>query len=907
MNMTRQTIIATLLGLASIASGQAFAGACGGGGPGVFNVFSGGSIEINDADASSFKSPTACNVTFSGSSTLNVTSSKFYAGAGNCGVTPTGATLGELTLPTFPVNADPYYVRLWTGDTVIASPAGESTDSNYKYQEQTSGKWKNTSTGTSHESLLGRITFPTKQDRELIIEHNVHGTIKSSVGPVNKSSDTPVIRFRFDPTKSVSSPFVIDKIDITNQSKLVFDPGTYYIRTMDLGDKSTVEVSGNSGEVKLYILNTPASSTTGNNSCLNVPNCDVSASGINAKRLQMYIYNDDFNFGNVVKVAASIYVHNGDLILKANDRTAFIGEALAQNIVTGNSNVKFIYQDTGVFNQLYKEAIIPRTGEYSLAPPALPRQGATGDYAYIPYQTDTPSLGGHLKAFALQANGTTRSTAAWDADDEMTVAERQARLYSTASNGNLTLLNSLDDAAFAAGTSPTVAQIKAYTLNPNDSSGTYLAGRDPNGLIGRPHTTQPVILGGLALFHTDDGFLYAVDKTTGDLKWGYMPRPLVAELKNFSGFFKTHPMEGQIAVLPDSDGSTEGYVVGSARGGALHYALRVNSDGSLGSQVWLDERTGTNPHRPMVIKVDSTKYAIYVADGNKVIRRALATNPAEVVYDLSSSSTLDGATLTAAPIAVESYVLNKQDVREQNVKLFLGGSKGNAFVADLVSGGVVTNSLSLSKVGNIGTGTGTTVADPVLWLEHATKGGVNYLTLQSKTRLKAFKLPEANLSWRSGWTSYTGGSGYWDKTGTSYTAESTFTPKADHIQKLPDTGATITGKAEIAASVVFLPVQYETETACDAYLYLYRLDNGKFPSNALYFRQVLVDNLRIGTGAAYTPTVMMLNGRLVLEGHGEQNLAGSVGAAPLLGLDNPVEFVSPSAGGPSGWRELVNE
>lgn len=957
MNMQRQGMIAPILsltlGLALGLTGAAHAGACGGGGPGVFNSWgTGGKIAIGNDYTTPITS--TCNVSFTGSANINVAANGFVEpnwidttdnnalkpacsvlGTAPKKAVPTGVALERYTLPNFPTDTRAVDIKYTHPDAYISvgdDPSGDlgqgcldnASATCRPYQFITSGskwkRWPNVAGSDPAYTSDDGATFPNKAGDPLIISNSVQRVYDEVYAQAAK------LYFKYDGAQ----PYVINSLTVGNSgTELTFEPGDYYFNTFSFTTTIVLNVAGTgngSGKVNIYVKNAGGSTFVGSGSCINIDGvtttaqCTAVRAAVNSgvtpafsldaqhpEKLAFWFYNGKLTLNDTLFVAASIYNDDpaGEVFFRANNNTTFVGEILSKNIQAYNQGPVYMhYKDTGVFTSLYANAIPPKVGEYSMAPPALPREGATGNYAYIPYQTDAPYLSGHLKAFSLKADGTTNTTAAWDADDEMTVSERTRRLYSTASNGTLTLLNDLDDAAFAAGTSPTVAQIKAYTLDPNHSSGAYLAGRDPNGLMGRPHTTQPVILGSLVLFHSDDGFLYAVDKTSGDLKWGYMPRPLVANLKNYASFFKTHPMEGQIAVLPDSDGSTAGYVVGSAKGGALHYALRVNSDGSLNSRLWLDERAGTNPHRPILLTVGSTKYAIYVADSNKVIRRTLASNPAEQVYDLSNSSTLNGATLTAAPIAVESYVLNNQNVREQYVKLFLGDSKGNAFVANLVSAGSISNSLSLTKVGNIGTGTD--VADPILWLEHATKGGANYLTAMSKTRLKAFKYPESDPNWRSGWISYTGGAGYWNEAGTTYTAESTFTPKADHIQKLPDTGATITAKAEIAASVVFLPVQVETATTCDAYLYMYRLDNGKFPSNALYFRTIVTDNVKIGTGPAYTPTVMMLNGRLVLEGHSEQNLAGASGTAPL-GLDNPFEFVSPSAGGPSGWRELVNE
>lgn len=722
---------------------------------------------------------------------------------------------------------------------------------------------------------------------------------------------------------SADGAYKITKLRLSaDNATVTFEPGTYYIGTLETTSKFVIKVASSGGDgtgkVKLYVNNMSMNNLNG--SCINVSSCpssgvlNTTVDAENPERLYIYVLSGDFTLNDRVSMAAGIYVQNGTLTMGNNNAT-FIGEALAKNISLQNGGsssdpMDIIYKDTGIFASLYASTgattEVIKKGTYSLAAPAVPRETTSGNLVYVPYQTDYylqddgvsySYYGGHLMAFKLKGDGTTETTAQWDAGTLMTVAQRTDRLYTTNSSGTLTKFALLGaDTAFNS-TSPTPAEIINYTLNPSYTA-IFRGKRDPNTMIGRPYSTQPVIAENLGqvMFHTDDGFLYSVDSTTGELKWGFMPRALLGSLKDYASFYKSHAMEGQIAVQEyTSSGTKYAYVVGSAKGGSIHYALKASSSG-LVERLWVDETTGTVPHRPVIFLVGSTYYALYLTGTNTVNIRALTSGAT------AKQHTLATGTLTAAPIVLESFDTSGK-TRVQNLTMYVGDADGNVYEYKIASGGSLISSLTKVTVGNMGTTS--TVADPVKYLQTATLGGYDYVTAQTTTRLKTFRLPNSS-TWASRWISRVGESGYWSDAGT-YTKETVFTPKSEHIQKLP-TLATITDQVEIAESVVFLPVQVEetsgTEQVCNAYYYLYRLDKGYFPYNTLHTKTPVTDNVLVGTGKAYKPSITIIGGEVTLEGHSEKNKDNA--GVTNLGLDDPFSFTK-GENGISGWRELLDE
>ncbi|WP_221796031.1 hypothetical protein [Oceanobacter mangrovi] len=895
------TFIITLCSAIVIAGACSTAGVTGA----VMGVFDGGSVEINDGSASSWKeSDDLCNVTFSGGANVNVLSDDYYGSSkSDCGIEPSDTTIDRLDLPDYESTDSTKTLKVKNSTTYIYIDGT-------KYQQRSS-KWCIGSSDCGY-TQVDAVQFPDLST----------GTVdyvtltNSDWASISLETDSQALYLSYS---SSQDSYHIGELSIANGGTLIMEPGTYFIDSLEVDSSylvvKTKDQDGNalgdgSGQVKLYIKDQDDSGNKifNNGACINFENCDISdgsidTSGQYPERLAIFVYDGDLVLYDRAKIAASLYADSGDIIIRSNSGFAFVGEMLGENIsVINNSGVDFVYQDTGTFAELYSSASSGRDGEFSLAGSAVADNVSTGDYVYIPSQTDNTDesgITGHLKAFAIQSDGETSSTASWDANSLMTADDRRTKLWSTDTDGNLVLLTALDDDAFAVSSTLSTDTIIEYTIDPSYGSGAYLGDRDSSSMMGAPYISQPVVMGDIVVFQTDDGFVYAVDSQSGALKWGFIPRPLVASLQLYDSFYSSHPMAGQIAVLNEDGAETAGFIVGSALSGSLHYALEVDGSGDLEQLLWVDERTSSNAHRPILMYVGSTPTATYIGDTSEIVARSLEQDYDEDSWDVANTLEDSDSSLVAEPIAVVEYVLDSSgNARVQEAELYAGDNAGYVYQTTLVSNSKFKTTVKLETLGNIGTNSN--VSDPVLYLEHATETDAEYLTAQSTTRLKTFRIPSDDDEWLPDWTSYAGGSGYWDDSGSSYTSETTFTPNTEHIQKLPSSGATITDKLTIAASVVFLPVQVETTSSCDAYYYLYQLSDGYFPSNTIYSSSVVTDNVKVGTGAAYQANVMVLNGDVVVQGNSQNNTDS------LLGIDDAFTFTS-SPGGRSGWREVKDE
>jgi len=832
-------------------------------GDAVFSVMDGGTITVGGG----YDANGACNLKFYGSDALNVTYDSYLSpGTGTYGqpcsnedgtpMTPTNDNPPPIDLPAFPSETG-------TADITRSNP-GQMTISN-----------------------AGEHVY-----RNLTTMNGGHFLFKNESG----------------------EPFIIDQLTLSgcNGADTLFEPGDYYIRRFFQQATCDIQVSGN-GRVNLYFLGQDANgNTTGvqiNGGPTNV-NYDTSKSAENQspEHLGIYVYHGNLTAQNNDRIAAGIYVAEGVLDLSSGP-TTFVGEALAGSVtVQNNTSSGFYYKDAGLYEDTDTSTVTTTqwTGEYSLASPAVPFNSSTGDYVYIASQTDVPGISGHLRAFRLLANGNTETDSVWDAAEKMTTTDRANRLYSNDVSGDLALFTALDSGAFEAST-PTPETIKAYTINPDENDGAYLAGREADSLMGAPYTSQPVIMGKLVLQQTDDGFLYAFDRDSGELQWGWIGRAQLASLQDYASFQSSHPMQGQISVLTDdaSGATSAGYIAGTARGGRIHYLLHVGSDGMLDATDWVDDAgTGTtspNAHAPILYTVGSTTYALYIVN-DTIVRRSIASQANEVSYSVSG---LGGATLSAEPIAALETVPDDHGGYQTNIKLFIGASNGNLYSALMASNGSVAaaGTLSLTLVGNIGAAS--SAAEPVLYLESTTLSGKGVLIAESATRVKVFQSDADGNAWQPLWTSYVGGAGTWNAQG-GYVASTASGPSTEAVQPLPE-DAQITAAPQLADGTVLIPVTVTSDDDCfgQAYDYLYTLADGNFPEQTRYNGALLLQNVQVGAGTATTPQLTRLNGEWVVEGSSSQNNA--VNGSVLGGLDDSYSFTRATHWGRAGWRELTGE
>ena len=406
------------------------------------------------------------------------------------------------------------------------------------------------------------------------------------------------------------------------------------------------------------------------------------------------------------------------------------------------------------------------SGEVSEIAAGIPVQVTSGDKVFVASNSPLPNSAGHLKAYSVQSNGAVGSAVAWDAATLMDATKRQNKLYSTDASGSKILFNSLDDAAFVAGASPTVAKIKEYTLDPSVDGGAYLAGRANGSWLGAMSRGNDVALltqmNNMGLFLTDtayrtfyngtissrsekilvssdDGFLYAFDQSTGQLAWGWMPRTLAEELKDFSLFQSYAYMRGTVDIIDVKDalGNFATYVIGSYKDGLGQYALKLDSNGNLDSVVWDQDYSGSNTEAPNHGEKD------YFRDANDMtyVTYLVSNNNSQstlVIREITTAATNTSVALNYYATSTPYVIQNFDDASGPAAKtLYLGDVNGNIKRTALLTGGTLDTAANLitalegSTVGQLG------AAEPILFLgaSSSTSGRLYYLRAQSEFRL----------------------------------------------------------------------------------------------------------------------------------------------------------------------------
>ncbi len=884
------------------------------GGTSVFNVFENGKVSLN---TSYTNAQDRCNITFGvGTDKMNVTTPNFYSpqqpnqSETRCNVTPTNQTLRKLTLPTQPSYPNAPDIAIsnanWNSDQLSDGFSINGT----AYKKCSSNKGDIGWILNSDNNCNGNSSYVThiKNTNGIdVLKLPTPGTAEyfTVVGPLKSLTGSGV---RAD----IAHDTVIGSINITNQSRLRLK-GDLKVQSITLNDTYRLEVAnplaGGLSKARLY-ANT-FTIPNGNGGCINF-NGDCGSPNLNAtsapgiftaqkpERLSIYVYSGNFAIPDHVKMAAAVYVHNGDLTFTANGGNLFVGEAVANNITTAN-NAYLAYGNTGEFADLIgsNNAAAGITGIYSPARPALPTVARTGDLAFMVYQTDRMASAeppqrhnGTLKAFALNANGTTAATSTWDANTRATLngaSHRATRLHTNsapdANNmGTFSLISNATDLDQAA---------RDRLINgPGASLST-----DWTGFYGKPHSTAPLIVGNMVLFATSDGLLYALDKTNGDLKWGWMPHVLLNEvntLAKYRSFLEGDPRAGQLSSTVIG-GTT--YVMGSALGGRLHYSLKLTSAGALDRVVWLDHATsGSAPVHRVEAPVVTATHALYLSAGNSLKVRPINAPGAPTV-----NLAISGFIATSAP----ALILRA----DGSQTLFLGDSLGRMQQATLSSSGTLGNNPWTTLTPPNQT-QALLASEPVRYVVYTRISEVEYLTLQSDSRittLKGFVSTQGNntsITWRELWTSTRSDSKQWRWSGstrTEVTGSDKIIPGLPAEARLTDRSTTVGG---FILSPVTLP---PSETSClgEARLYKLPLD----PEVALYKvfyngSELSAHFVSLGIGEALQAQPTFLNGTLMAQGHSQQNIGGREG------LDNPLSFrpIPPNSGpGRRGWREIIRD
>lgn len=698
-----------------------------------------------------------------------------------------------------------------------------------------------------------------------------------------------------------------------------------YINRMELGDGCSLNVAG-PGRTTLNILgkvsvdspDAPAGFKLGqSNSCVNYtyPECKketklwADMESQHPERLQFNLYNGDFQNSDRLSFAAGVYVPNGDFKMTAASGTTIVGEVLAKRVYNtqNNGGSQFFSKSTAV--------AVLQTSAYSLTPPVTSSAKVrTGDYVYRAMQNDyradgvTPGTSGHLKAFTLNANSTHSTEPAWDAAALMSVSERSRRIVTETENWAAS--TDTDFQALDSTASCVIDPRASACRGANDP-------RDPTSLVGVPWRVSPQVVGDSVLFAADDGILYSVNKSSGALNWGWIPRQILA-IATQTGSAVTmasrHPwgqFNGMKVVTTSTTDNTQvekTYITGTALGGQLHFSIEVSADGSQLRQVkWLDyaqgeyspgslapymdNRSGNENSWPGVVgrpfggaaptaNLANDGRVAYVR-GNKLYIRNIDGSDTPTGRSLSTGAEAppDGTTVTVPTIT--SGLAYRDDA-----SIFFGAGDGKVYESS--SSGTLKSSPAVSGL-NLGT-------DPI-WYVNSTRlvsasGNSLLLLAQSARRVNILRF--ANDSWSRLWWTGLSGTGLGESSATT----------VSHVRDVVAAdNAYLSAPANIQGGSVI--VYYTTKASeCSTSAYVLgplKLEDGSSAIGDSQFKlnDMTSDINRIGDGEATGGTLINFNGKNGV-------LTGSSGTSTSTGQTAAITNKAGTSRQRLNWRELTN-
>jgi len=470
---------------------------------------------------------------------------------------------------------------------------------------------------------------------------------------------------------------------------------------------------------------------------------------------------------------------------------------------------------------------------------------------------------------------------------------------------------------------PNIATIVAYTLDPSfntagDSAASqygslgfpsgvsgcsYLMGRQLNWMLGNlspndqtsylaaPGTAAYTSLGGyvqfaannqgrenLVLLTSNDGFLYAVDSQTGNLVWGWMPRPFLAVLKTndpgpnapsgasvitqknlFDGGFSLTD-----AVNTNSNPSASNwasYVVGTAQGGAYHYALQLSSNASATATTaptpqavtWaISTPTNIAPanaapvalQAPLIITINGMQYAVFVVNA-KNSSGAVSSTLYEV--NVATGQPAYGTALSAA-LPFSAYSAMSYDPGSGT--LWMGDANGGVWSLNL-SGSAPSDVSSALQIGTAYTPSGQSAA--LNYVGYTEVGGLPYAWAASNTTVTLFSLSggTSQIVWAAN-----GSSGYQYQNGTLQAVDPSV------VQPL-QSGGVISASPVVANGLLVVPVYVPPGgNNCgygQGYYDLYDLASGAKPKISVTYKGNVVSTgqIGLGVGIALSPSLFV--------------------------------------------------
>jgi len=463
---------------------------------------------------------------------------------------------------------------------------------------------------------------------------------------------------------------------------------------------------------------------------------------------------------------------------------------------------------------------------------------------------------------------------------------------------------------------PNTTTVINYTINPSYTYNgcSYLAGRKSGSFlnvfssqnaakyVAAPGTAALVNYSGytsfaataksrppMLMFTNTDGFLYAINASTGALLWGWTPRSVLAQMQYYSSFQGVQAMNGGFAVYDakDASGNWASYVVGSAQSGAEHFSVKLSNAGLPTTVVYdtvvsggsapgdkVPTTVGAAPSRqpPQVVYINGSTYYVYVVNtGSSTVTSTL--------YELNVATGV--VTSAVLPATLSSAIF----VDAQNNELWWGTSGG------LVYHGVLTGAAS-SDVGNM-TQVGSTLnpanntglVTPVVYVGATEYQGIPYFYATNAAQITLFDIETAG--WIPLWAA-TPSSGYTYK-------NSLFSINA--AVSAMTTGSVISDFPLIVDQSLTLPVYVPAASTCSlgtGYYDFYNLRSGKFPTLPFSSNGVAITkNISAGVGPAFTPNIQVTATGFNLFG-------GSQGQTTP---NSPLAGKGQRALGPVSWRQ----
>ncbi|MBB4844773.1 type IV pilus assembly protein PilY1 [Paucibacter oligotrophus] len=621
---------------------------------------------------------------------------------------------------------------------------------------------------------------------------------------------------------------------------------------------------------------------------------------------------------NSIKNLASAGINTYVIGLGAGVNTAsnpMAAQTLQAMAVAGGTTTFYPASDAPALNTAFLKIAEQIFQASSVSAPVAPLTVQSGN-ALLYTLTSNPQAqqqAGTVKAFAVGADGTPSATQSWEAGALMSKAQRLLALRSTATNGDVVPLSSIDAAAYQLSPTscvPDVDTILNYTAEPSYTGGpcSYIGNRLPGSFLGTfstqntgtfvPPPGSSTLLGlsgyanfvstqsrpSMLLFTNNDGFLYAVDASAGTLLWAWTPRSVLARMQNYSTFTATTQMDGNFTVVDAPDGGNwASYVVGSLGSGAEHFSLRLNATGMPSKVVFgqtvaggtapgdKSAATGASPLRqiPQIVEIKGSLYYIYIVN----------LGGTSTLYEVNVAT---GAS-TSKPLGMN--VSSSLYVDPQNKQLWMGSSSGDIWTTTL-TGNALSDALNTVKAASTlnPSNSGALVA-PILYVGYTEYKGIPYMYAANASMLTMFGVSQTG--WTPIWAS-TPSAGYRYSSGL-------FASSADISTLTP--GGVVSDMIRVDGNIMTVPMFAPPADSCGAgkgYYDFFDLSTGKFPSIGItYAGNIISTRILIGAGPAFTPSWTLTD-----KGLGLYTKTKGDPGAPTPPIDTKIQ----NNATPIGWR-----